>query len=223
MPMVPSSGHSVQLLLRIDPVEALKRYRFIVESDVYRVGSLGGPCTVTCEHLNDRIYKLKVTATGGSDHYYPYVTNGDSVGRCFVPVGREDGTLVLTGGMNGCAGQVNRLDDATFGFYHDKNSTSIAKLPAALPGRTVCNISFADYAGASGGAYQMDITTKLSSPTKFVTLYEHYVIAVKDEGEWNMMNSSVLRSQGMDPKNAKTIFMMYDPTPSPRMATFADA
>ncbi len=217
-----SPGSSVLLLLRVDPLEAMKRYRFVVETDVYKIGSLGGSCTVSCSHINDNIYRLQVTAIGGSDFYYPYITTGDSVGRCYVPVGQEDGTLVLTGGMNGCAAQVKRQTDRNFAFYHDKNSVSIAKLPDALPGTTVCDISFADYAGPSGGVYQMTVTSQLSNKM-FVTLYEHYVIAVKDAGKWHMMNSAVLRSQGLDPKNSKTIFMTYDPAGSPRMKSFDDA
>jgi hypothetical protein len=215
----PSSSHAIQTLLRSDPGETTKKYRFVVESDVYRSGATGGPCTIACDHLNDNIYRLRVTGITGGDFYYPYVTSGDSVGRCRVPVGQADGTMVLTGGMNGCAIQVNRLDSNEFEFCHDKNSCSIGKLGAALPGRSVCSIGVSDYMGDTGGAFQMQETGKLSNSV-FVTLFEHYIIAVRNGGRWHMVNNSILRSQALAGKS--TVFLPYDPTAATVMKSFDD-
>ncbi|MGE4480752.1 hypothetical protein [Acidocella sp.] len=221
--MSASVSSAVVELLRVNPQSTMERYRFVVEPEVYTIGKTGGPCTVTCTQLNDNIYRLGVTATSGGDWYYPYITFGDSVGICDVPVGQPDGTIVLTGGMNGCSTVVTRRENNMFRFHHDKNSCSIAKLPAeSMKGDIVCRIGFADYAGEPTGAYQLQLTTQLSHPRKFVTLYEHYIIAVKHEGKWLMMNSAVLRSQGMDPQNSKTIFMGYDPPDASQLITSFD-
>jgi hypothetical protein len=214
----PSSNHSVLAALRANPLAAFEKYGFVVQSETYLQGDSGGPCIIECSNHNDNIYLLRAKDRAGGDWYYPYITSGTSVGRCRVPVGQPDGTLVVTGGMNGCATQVNRVDGGFFEFHHDKNSCSIAKLPHLLPGRVVCHIGYEDYAGPNERLQQNIVADAASRGV--MTAHEHYVIAVKAKGRWHMFNSSILRNMT---GGKKLSFQTYRPTITPLITTFDDA
>jgi hypothetical protein len=86
--------------------------------------------------INSQVYQI-VVKPGGKDWYFPYMNaTPGGVGECTVPIGQPDGTLALTGSMNGCALQVNRTEN-DFVFYHDSNGTSLAALQAGGPAGSV--------------------------------------------------------------------------------------
>ncbi|KVT66464.1 hypothetical protein WK56_29795 [Burkholderia ubonensis] len=101
-------------------------------------------------------YRAKISATlvnginemtvaqseGGADYFFPYIWEG--TGNVAVgPVnGIAEGTIVVTGGMNGCALEVTTRNDQ-FVFYHDKNGYSMGKVRNA--GTTVCRITSRAY------------------------------------------------------------------------------
>src|SRR5262249_31587939 len=90
------------------------------ESNSFRTGPAsgsftapeGGLCTITATKAADGIYNLVATAGGGKDYYYPWLRCG--VGWVKVPTNVPDGTIVMTGGVNGCTMVVSESN----GYYY---------------------------------------------------------------------------------------------------------
>ena len=168
-------------ILRNDPETACKSYSFTVDGGSMNANPTGGACTVSCEKINDQVYKLVVKA-GGIDFFFPYMnaTTG-GVGECTVPVGQRDGTLALTGSMNGCALQVNRNGNS-FIFYHDSNGSSLAAR-GNVPGAQVCRVEYKSYAGPLliGEKKAADLTSD-----KVKTYFQHCILSVHNGGKWKV-------------------------------------
>lgn len=125
------------------------------------------------------------------DYYFPWVPRGGGgVGECIVPLGCPDGTIVLTGGMNGCAFQVNRTRDG-LRFYHDADSCSLQQ--DTLEGDQLCRVGYRDYATPFdlGRAAFLDT----APPTDGGAFhYAYYLVAVKHVGRWGVYASGVVTS-----------------------------
>src|SRR5271154_2368129 len=168
-------------LLRNDPESACRSFAFTVDGGSMNSNATGGACTVTCEKINDQVYKLLVKP-GGSDFFFPYMNaSTGGVGECIVPIGQRDGTLALTGSMNGCALQVNR-NGTNFVFYHDSNGESLAKR-GNVPGTQVCRVEYKSYAGPLliGEKKAADLTTG-----KVKTYFQHCILSVHTSGKWKV-------------------------------------
>ena len=178
--------------MRADPSAAFEKCGFFVTSDVYQNTTLGGPCAVHCEPANGAVYKL-TAKQGQGDYFFPYVhvTSG-GVGVCIVPAGQAEGTIVMTGGMNGCALQVNRSGN-DFYFYHDANGVSMAgKL---TPGDVVCRVEYKDYAGRMGLGEKLSVDFNRSeSSGKGGMVHEYYLITIRSGGKWQVFCSALLRT-----------------------------
>jgi len=187
--------------LRMDPTSAVADYGFVVAgSDSYDHTIEGGPCTIECKYLGNNIYKLTPSGRSGSDYYFPYVSqnlNG-GVGQCRVPAGAADGTIVLTGAMNGCSLDVRRSGPDWL-FRHDANGLAMASLPLGDPRRSgdaKCRIDVGHYMlgkweqtiAASVGSRSTDSASVAGQPL-------HYLISVKTRGKWLVLNSGILLIQ----------------------------
>ncbi len=202
----------------------MARYGFVVSYDVYTTTTLGGICGLACEPAGGNIYKL-TARQGSGDYLFPYINSDQGgVGVCVVPAGRANGTLVVTGGMNGCALEVNK-SGSDFYFYHDNNSTSLkGKL---TPGEVVCRVNYKDYVGP------LDIGQKLVDQylTERVGAgYEYYCITVRSGGRWKVYVSALIRVTTVSTPtifrpNVKTSveYKSFKPGLTPLMASFDDA
>lgn len=223
MPQTPTSMHAAQALLRADPDAAMAKYGFVVDSAVYTSGTIGGACLLGCESAGGNIYRL-TAKQGQGDWLFPYINTSDGgVGVCVVPAGQVDGTLVVTGGMNGCSLQVNKSGD-DFYFYHDNNGRSMkGKL---TPGEVVCRVDYKDYAGP------LEIGKKLVDQylTERVGAgYEYYCITAHHGGRWKVYVSSLIRITTVSaptffrPNVTSTVeYKAFTPTVTPLMTSFAD-
>ena len=223
MAQTPTSTHASQAVLRADPDTAMAKYGFVVGSAVYTTGTLGGACLLSCESVGANISKL-TAKQGQGDWFFPYVNTAEGgVGVCIVPAGQPDGTLVVTGGMNGCSLQVNKSGN-DFYFYHDNNGNSMkGKL---TPGEIVCRVNYKDYAGP------LDIGQKLVDQylTERVGAgYEYYCITVHHGGRWKVYVSSLIRITTVStptvfhPKVSSTVeYKAFTPTITPLMTSFDD-
>ena len=218
----PSSNHSALALLRTDPDAALAKYGFAVDSSVYTAGTIGGGCLLHAESAGGNIFRL-TAKQGAGDYFFPYINTTDGgVGVCVVPKGQADGTIVATGGMNGCSLQVNKSGN-DFYFYHDLNGSSMAgKL---TPGTVVCRVDYKDYVGP------LDIGSKLVH--KYMSKnskagYEYYCITVHNGGKWKVYVSAlirvttVVRSFFSNSVTAKVEFNAFKPGLTPLITSFAD-
>jgi hypothetical protein len=178
--------------MRADPDTAFEKYGFFVTSEVYTNTTLGGPCAISCKSANGAVYQL-TAKQGQGDYFFPYVhvTSG-GVGVCIVPVGQAEGTMVVTGGMNGCALQVNR-SGTDFYFYHDANGTSM--MGKLTPGTVVCRVNYDSYAG------KMNLGDKISTEFnraavggKSGMVHEYYLITIRSGGKWKVYSTALLRT-----------------------------
>ncbi len=147
----------------------------------------------------------------GTDYFYPYVTGETGVGFTFVPADCPVGTLVFTGGMNGCAIQVNKtVDGENLVFMHDKDAKSMSqdKWPAILAeineayqedtGRKtaldtlaseLCRVEPKDYMGEDTEDGTTFYSFLIEGRTRSLACY---LVAVKREGFWEIYNSPIV-------------------------------
>ena len=124
--------------LRKDPVGFLSDYSIYVEQEDKPndpTALLGGQREINFSKLSEDFYKFVLHYGTYECYYYPYITQFTdnsipgkilNVGHCLVPIDAPVGTIVLTGGVNGCALQINRTADGKYLiFMHDKNSRSM--------------------------------------------------------------------------------------------------
>lgn len=213
------SGEAVLALLRKNPSDACRKYSFKVQLP-QDPQTVGGRCTVRCEPLGKEVYKLIVTSVeNGGDWYFPYVNTGGGVGECAVPIGQTPGTLALTGGMNGCALQVNR-DAQNFYFYHDLNGTTLAQRSLAPPGERVCRVDSSRYPWATGQSEAQAIRTKSNGGKS--PYFEFSMISVKTHLEWQVYLTGVMcwvdSATGRNPQYARLA-----PDFSRRIGCFVDS
>lgn len=198
------SSAAVLSLLRTDPVAAAGAYGFIVEYDTSAFPHyLGGRCTLSIKKANDNVYVIKASR-GTGDYFFPYTHIGGSAGRCQVPDTVPNGTLVLTGGMNGCALQVNDYPGYKI-FYHDANGTQLGT-EGALGGTVDCRVTYKDYEGPMKMGQVMASAT---NPYSFQTL-----ISAKVGGRWLVVHTGILRS-------VKNKYSTYTSTITPLLTSFA--
>lgn len=203
-------------LLRHNPDAAMGKFAFFVdtrgftttkEGDHYESG---GPAIIKERQSQNSVTCLTIEA-GGNDFYFPWVNGG--VGKVIVPINPQDGTIVATGGMNGCALQVNQ-DDKYYYFYHDADGKNLGKL-GQLPGKMVCRVDAASY-------YDAEYINSLL-PKRTVRIDQFWVpmfqmICIHSTGKWKIMCSGIkLGNQGI-PKGPLRPFKRGA---SPCLGTFA--
>lgn len=100
----------------------------------------GGRCEITSRDVNNRLVALEATANRGTDYFFPWLQR--SFTRVRVPKPVSDGTIVMTGGLNGCTLVVSE-DDGAFHFYHDGDSKYLKQ--GDISGNVVARIGPNDY------------------------------------------------------------------------------
>ena len=204
--------------LRSDPETTCRSYSFNVDGGTMVSNPMGGGCSVSSNKVNDQVYELRVKS-GGKDFFFPYMNAGTGgVGECIVPVGQPDGTLALTGSMNGCAFQANRTN-AGFVFYHDSDGKSLAKR-GNVPGQQVCRVEYSTYAGPLliGERKMIDINNDGSGSQAY---FQHCVLVVHHEGKWKVFVTGLHSITSLDnPKKKKLV--PFTPHIVACMASFAD-
>jgi hypothetical protein len=141
-------------LLRNNPAEAFKHcaFKIVHGAEGYEKG---GKCTVSICTLEKAVKENMFLITlrsdkNGDDYHYPYINGKDSIGSCNVPKSSSPGTLVFTGGMNGCSIQVDN-DNAnnSLKFMHCNNGCGETN------SHTLCRIDFEHFAGPRGMGLNM--------------------------------------------------------------------
>ena len=146
----------------------------------------------------------------GGDWFFPY---RHKVGMCIVPVGQPEGTLVLTGGMNGCTLTVYQ-HSGNFYFYHDNNGLYLRDMNPGPPGELVCNVPYRSYGGPLdiGQKQATDLTKSMKMPVNF----QHTLITVRSGARWKVYVTGV-HSYGITGKHSK-----FTPGITSLITSFAD-
>lgn len=121
--------------VRLNPESAFAKMGFItnVEKEGYDQGGKRS-VEIICRDEREQIYEWSVENKPGDIYYFPYKNrrlnaqgqNCKGIGHVIVPKGEPDGTIVLSGGMNGCGLQVNKFDAGNLIFMHDQDSEAIS-------------------------------------------------------------------------------------------------
>lgn len=146
---------------------------------------IGGKVSIT-ESDKNGITRLTL-APGGTDYYFPWVNRG--VGEVTIPINQPDGTVVVTGGMNGCALQVNR-DGASLIFYHDGDSKYLGRLKQPK-GNELCRIEPDLYMKVPYGE-------TLAKQIGGGAAYLYQMIFVRHAGKWKVMYSGIIIGPGLE-------------------------
>ncbi len=190
--------------LRADPASATLAnvYRTSPAKDmVPGTGALveGGPCMVGGKEAQTGIYDLTAhpqSKIAVVDYFYPWLRTG--VGWVKVPKTVPDGTIVMTGGVNGCTLVVT--DNGGFlHFYHDGDSKNLK--PGMATGTELARITPNDYdpkgfaltmfSDALGNAARTGV-----KPMGDVS-YGHFVVAVKKNGSFGLFGTGVMSLNGL--------------------------
>ena len=188
--------------LRADPVNACM-------ADVYRMalaagsfagtGNLveGGRCTIDARAPAPGFFDLSATQAGaGGDYFYPWVRQG--VGWVRVPKAAPDGTIVMTGGVNGCSIVVTQ-DGSDFVFYHDGDSRYLT--PQMMTGTEIARAGNKDYDPLGWGEKAFrngleDMRRRNITP-KGELSYGYFVVAVKVAGRFGLYSTGAMSMNGL--------------------------
>jgi hypothetical protein len=168
-------------LLRHNPDAAMEKFAFFVDIGGFTTAQKGGGGAVSLkEGANQNGVTCLTIEAGGNDFYFPWVPSG--VGEVIVPIKPDDGTIVVTGGMNGCTLQVNK-DANHYYFYHDADGKYLGNL-GPLPGKMVCHIGAASY---YDDAYIESLYPKPTAPPSEYWAPLLQMICVRSSGKWKVM------------------------------------
>ena len=108
-----------------------------------------------------------VNDIGSPIYYFPYIRQ--KAGNVSIPnINIPEGTIVATGGMNGCALEVRYYNDAYY-FYHDANGVN---MPLMKDGEVqLCRITSTDYWNED--AAMLAVQNQSTPIVQFVCIYRH--------------------------------------------------
>lgn len=168
--------------LRRDPKAACERNVYLTEPGPrFPSGPVGGPCTIQGTDLSDGVFRLQSVPTeySNSDYFYPWIQTG--VGSVRVPKNVPDGTIVMTGGLNGCTLVVSQ-EGNHYNFYHDADSKYLT--PAGIAGVEIARVRPADYDPLDWGHKAFTRKFLAVPGHQGDTSYGHCVMAVRKDGKF---------------------------------------
>lgn len=120
-----------------NPIHILDTQTFWLSTN-NRMINMNEPCRVDIYCTPEKKWFVLNMVKGSRSFYFPYL-NGGKAGCIEIPDKCENGTIAITGSMNGCALEVRySLDKKCYIFYHDANGKSMP--PPSSQDTTVCRI-----------------------------------------------------------------------------------
>jgi hypothetical protein len=189
--------------LRADPKAACMQ-------NVYRTGPAagsfdgrgdlvqGGRCIIAGSKAAKGFFDLKASATTGAsnDYFFPWLQHG--VGWVAVPKAVPNGSIVMTGGVNGCTIIVTS-QGTNYHFYHDGDSCSTK--PGQVVGTEVARVAPKDYdpcgMAAKKFASMLEEAAHKGVTPKGDTSYAYYVIAVKSGAKFGIYVTGLISFNGL--------------------------
>lgn len=147
----------------------------------------GGPVTLTAVDGGAGVTRITLKA-GGTDYFFPWVNRG--VGEVEVPDNAPNGTIVVTGGMNGCSLHVSQDGDKVI-FYHDADSCYLGQGKfAAARGNKLIRVEPKTYMKIP---YGQTIVEEMRDGSAY--LYQ--MLCVKHGGKWKVCYSGIIIGPGI--------------------------
>ena len=194
----PSIGKGSLQELRNNPAIAIENYDFYVDfseckkktSDINEGDPIsnggksqeGGRCTISFSKVEtSRVVRLKAEANNaGSDYYFPWLPKG--VGYVDVPLGLPNGTIVVTGGMNGCGLSVKREPNA-LKFMHDADCKYLKPIEHGL----LCRVDTSMYNGEKGKNLMLTNSAQVQALS-----YLFQLLIIKSSNQWHVVVSGLM-------------------------------
>lgn len=198
--------------LRRNPEAAIMANDFFVDVRGFKTTKsqdrceIGGACTIKAEKAKNGVTRLNIS-NGGSDYFFPWVNRG--IGECELPLNAPEGTIAVTGGMNGCAFHATR-DGAKLRFYHDADNRYLGTLKQA-EGDQICRVEPSLYMKIPYGETLM---TQMGGGCAY--LYQ--MLVVRHAGKWKVVYSGIIIGPGID----MPVLRSFTPGPSSYLASFED-
>lgn len=175
------------IYLRTSPMGAMTRENYFVVAGSQEICLNPKGSRIRINELKEKHGVTTLVATldpKGCDYFFPYL-HGNRVGEVSVENPRT-GTIVLTGGMNGCAIEVHCLEEENrYIFYHDDNGKSM-RSASIVPGAVqVCRIT-------SDAYWSERNIPALASDDKHHTYPLIQFIMVYNMGVWNVGCAGIL-------------------------------
>lgn len=185
--------------LRANPAQVLSSAKFVVDALSF-AGQSAGTCRLFSTSREDGVIRLNwgaVQEGASPDYYFPFQPNG--VGSVTVPKGAPNGTIVVTGAMNGCGLVVNETqapdgngqDKDLLNFHHDANCASLVG-QNKLAGKTLLEVTPAKYMTRGIGSSRCDP----KDGGELGRSFQHHLITVKANDLWTVLNFGVIVGPG---------------------------
>lgn len=207
-------------MLRESPKSICDEYGFIVQNNLFKSDE-GYECELALSYLEKNVYQLEPLEPkeGTRDWFFPY---RPKVGYCQVPIGQPEGTICLTGGMNGCTLEVYKQEES-FIFYHDTNGCNLHKSGSLLPGERVCHVPYKSYAGPLeiGRKQAEELTAQSKGVIK--VYFEHTLICVKVSDHWNVYVTGVHTHATTTSGKVSKQYSTFCPTITSLLTSFRDS
>ncbi|MBB5017821.1 hypothetical protein HNQ59_001091 [Chitinivorax tropicus] len=155
------------------------------KADATKHCEIGGAVTLVLEGKQGGVNRISLKA-GGTDYYFPWVNRG--IGECVVPANAPNGTIVVTGGMNGCAFHVTQSGNNLI-FYHDADSCKLGVLKAPV-GDQLCRVEPDLYMKIPYGE-------TLVMEAKDGSAYLYQMMCVKHADRWKLFYSGIIIGPGI--------------------------
>lgn len=156
----------------------------------------GGACRISAKKLDTDIYELQAESGAGTDYFYPWLRCG--VGWVRVPDTVPDGTMVVTGGVNGCSITASHHGGYYY-FYHDGDSKYLDD--GMVQGGKLAHVAPKDYDPLGMGNTTFSLALQEASrkgvKPKGDTSYGHFVMAVKTKGRFGFYASGIMSLNGL--------------------------
>ncbi len=188
--------------LRADPINACMAnvYRTAQAAGSFAAaGNLveGGRCAIAARSPASGFFDLSAQEDGnGRDYFFPWVRQG--VGWVRVPGNAPDGTIVMTGGLNGCSIVVSQ-DGGDFRFYHDGDSRHLT--PQMIVGTELARVGNKDYDplgwGEKAFRHGLEDMRRRNVTPKGELSYGYFVVGVKVAGRFGLYCTGAMVMNGL--------------------------
>ncbi|MEM9059092.1 MAG: hypothetical protein AAGD13_01400 [Pseudomonadota bacterium] len=191
---------SVIAKLRLNPLSVVQSggLRTGPKSGSFSGVQQGGNCQISESDAGGGITDLEAKSGAGTDYFFPWLQRSFTWVK--VPKNAPNGTIVMTGGVNGCSLIVSELGTDYY-FYHDGDSKYLPIGHASIKGTEVVRIKPSDYdpGDSTNKIFQGLLKSNQKAGIAFSgdLSYGTYVVFVKVGGQYTVVSSPIISVNGL--------------------------